>query len=898
MACFKSTITNNLSQISVYQYKRCSDAAFISNVELRPNQTVDVWYIDDSLQTAFQSQFISPPVGWPPVSTTFTCSNVTIRNNNSYKIAVSFRDCCSNLINVEINPRTTFSPAYCISDGFKISGATGNSIITKRPCSVFTPPCTPTPSPEPASTTTPTPSVTTTPTPTFTPPPSGPCNCLRYQFENTNSYPVTIDYVECIIDEWSQYSLNSGLTESFCLCENGYIAPSGVNVTLIGPSNCGGSLTNTPTPTNTLTPTNTPTQTVTPTNTSVNTSTPTPTPTITPTQTVTPTNTETPTVTPTNTETPTNTPTVTPTNCDCVYVNITISQLDINSATGNTEPSENNVVAYQYNICGSPSPQTIEYYSVAGVYTNSVCVKENQVGSSTLYYVKGDDIITSGTSTYSIGGCCIASTPTPTPTNTETPEVTPTPTNTETPTQTVTPTNTETPTQTVTPTNTETPTQTVTPTNTETPTNTPSNTETPTVTPTPTNTETPTQTVTPTNTETPTQTVTPTNTETPTPTVTTTNTETPTQTVTPSNTETPTPTPTPTNTETPTNTPTYTTTPTPTPTNPCNCRTYEFNLSYTDVLAATGNTTSGLNNGYVYAEFPICEKSCGGASQYWATSSLLASMNSGQTYTFQWCMPMTGSTYNGPGSTTPVPWSSIYIYQDNIKVTGVTSTISATTQCCSTGASSFSGKTSSYLLYQTPGTPPAQPSTYGDLVFFNEVVTNNVDSLTGFSMNNLDIISGNTNGDTCQSLSGLTEYGGQVAFTQNGYTAIFSGSSSSYQTNSTGFTGSSLTLIQSANTTFNTSTSVFVTYNVIGSPFNGTTGATPNDACFAWTGDSSNRVDIFASSPGPIVDGVTSLYYDVNKNIPVTQGIYVSDGVNAYSIGTSGLVTTTLICIY
>jgi hypothetical protein len=273
-------------------------------------------------------------------------------------------------------------------------------------------------------------------------------------------------------------------------------------------------------------------------------------------------------------------------------------------------------------------------------------------------------------------------------------------------------------------------------------------------------------------------------------------------------------------------------------------------------------------------------------------------MNSGQTYTFQWCMPMTGSTYNGPGSTTPVPWYSIYIYQDNIKVTGVTSTISATTQCCSTGASSFSGKTSSYLLYQTPGTPPAQPSTYGDLVFFNEVVTNNIDSLTGFSMNNLDIISGNTNGDTCQSLSGLTEYGGQVAFTQNGNTAIFSGSSSSYQTNSTGFTGSSLTLIQSANTTFNTSTSVFVTYNVIGSPFNGTTGVTSIDSCSAWTGDSSNRVDIFASSPGPIVDGVTSLYYDVNKTIPVTQGIYVSDGVNAYSIGTSGLVTTTLICIF
>jgi hypothetical protein len=598
---------------------------------------------------------------------------------------VSFRDCCSNLINVEINPRTTFSPAYCISDGFKISGATGNSIITKRPCSVFTPPCTPTPSPEPASTTTPTPSVTTTPTPTFTPPPSGPCNCLRYQFENTNSYPVTIDYVECIIDEWAQYSLNSGLTESFCLCENGYIAPSGVNVTLIGPSNCGGSVTNTPTPTNTITPTNTPTQTVTPTNT-----------------------------------------------------------------TANTE------------------------------------------------------------------------------------------------------------------------------------------------TPTPTNTETPTQTVTPTNTETPTQTVTPTNTETPTPTVTTTNTETPTQTVTPSNTETPTPTPTPTNTETPTNTPTYTTTPTPTPTNPCNCRTYEFNLSYTDVLAATGNTTSGLNNGYVYAEFPICEKSCGGASQYWATSSLLASMNSGQTYTFQWCMPMTGSTYIGPGNTRNVPWYDIYLYQDNVKVTGVTSTITATTQCCNTGSSSFSGKTSSYLLRQTPGTLPAQPSTYGDLVFFNDVVTNNVDSLTGFSMNNFDVISGNTNGDTCQSLSGLTIYGGQVSFTQNGYTAIFSGSSSSYQTNLTGFTGNSLTLIQSANTTFNSASTVFVSYLESGNPFKGATGLTDVNSCTLWV-NPSNRIDIFRNISGEIINNVTRLYYDVNLSIPISN-TYVSDGFTSYLTDGTGLITNTSSC--
>ena len=221
---------------------------------------------------------------------------------------------------------------------------------------------------------------------------------------------------------------------------------------------------------------------------------PTPTSTATPTQTITPTLTS----TPTNTVTPTQT--ITPTNCDCVYVDVTITQLDIDSASGNTNPSENGIVGYQYNVCTSPSPQTVEYYSGAGVYTNSVCVKQNQVGSSILFYTQGDNVVTSGTSSFSVGGCCVDATPTPTPTNTETPTVTPTTTNTQTPTPTVTPSNTETPT--VTPT----------PTNTQTPTGTPSVSPTSTVTPTPTITSTPT--VTPTNTQTPT--VTPTNTQTPT----------------------------------------------------------------------------------------------------------------------------------------------------------------------------------------------------------------------------------------------------------------------------------------------------------------------------------------------------------------------------------------------
>jgi hypothetical protein len=252
--------------------------------------------------------------------------------------------------------------------------------------------------------------------------------------------------------------------------------------------------------------------------------------------------TPTPTPTPTVTSTPTVTPTLTPTttSCVCRFLDVVITQGDIDDATGNTNPALDGKVYLFYTNC--ESNPVLEEYSVAGTYTHSVCALASQIGvlTNTLYYK--NDVSTNGTSTWSDSyDCCFVGTPTPT--SSETPTLTPTATNTPTVTNTpsITPTNTETPTVT--------PTVTATPTNTTTPTLTPTNTETPTNTPS----ETPTQT--PTNTETPTST--PTNTETPT--------VTPTVTATPTNTTTPTVTPTLTN--TPTVTPTLTNTPTITPTN-------------------------------------------------------------------------------------------------------------------------------------------------------------------------------------------------------------------------------------------------------------------------------------------------------------------------------------------
>jgi hypothetical protein len=202
--------------------------------------------------------------------------------------------------------------------------------------------------------------------------------------------------------------------------------------------------------------------------------------------------TPTPTPTPTVTSTPTVTPTLTPTttSCVCRFLDVVITQGDIDDATGNTNPALDGKVYLFYTNC--ESNPVLEEYSVAGTYTHSVCALASQIGvlTNTLYYK--NNAPTNGTSTWSDSyDCCFVGTPTPT--SSETPTLTPTATNTPTVTNTpsITPTNTETPTVT--------PTVTATPTNTTTPTVTPTLTNTPTVTPTLTNTPT----VTPTNTNTP-----------------------------------------------------------------------------------------------------------------------------------------------------------------------------------------------------------------------------------------------------------------------------------------------------------------------------------------------------------------------------------------------------------
>ena len=309
--------------------------------------------------------------------------------------------------------------------------------------------------------------------------------------------------------------------------------------------------------------------------------------------------------------------------CTCFYYDVIIDQIDLDDATGNTDPGKFDGTVYvDYIDCSGNSQQDL--YTLSGTFLNDLCIDTTGSPAPNIYYYKNNTQIVGPSSSVSqtLTECCAAPvTPTPNPTPSQTPtNQTPTPTETSTPT--------ETPTQTVTPSTTPPPdgcvcykyandgeptginsityldcnhvpqsinnvpfnpvvvnyfcailgsvTATVGLTIIQvdesfcggcieglTPTPTPTNTSTPTETPT--QTSTPTVTPTSTPTETPTQTQTPTETSTQTPTQTATNTATPTNTTT--QTATNTATPTNTTTQTPTETPTQTATNTATPTN-------------------------------------------------------------------------------------------------------------------------------------------------------------------------------------------------------------------------------------------------------------------------------------------------------------------------------------------
>ena len=224
------------------------------------------------------------------------------------------------------------------------------------------------------------------------------------------------------------------------------------------------------------------------------------------------------------TPTPSNTPTRTPSLLDCSFYNIVVTEIDLQSATGNTMYMNSTVYVF-YNDCNSMCVENILMLKVAKEFFGIICNCKNN--NPSVVFFQNDEMKFGSSYAYSNYTSCITQTPTPTitSTQTQTPTFTTTPTPTTTVTQTQTPSSTS---VTPTPTMTSGASQTPTPTQTQTPTPTNSNTPTPT--------QTPTVTVTATNTITPSNTQSPTNTTSVTPTITETSTLTPTPTATPTGT--------------------------------------------------------------------------------------------------------------------------------------------------------------------------------------------------------------------------------------------------------------------------------------------------------------------------------------------------------------------------
>jgi outer membrane biosynthesis protein TonB len=461
MACSKYTLTNTGSTLVNFNYRRCDDSLWEYQVELNPNQTKNIWLINNtySIASSFSNSVVLVNLGaFPGISA--TPSQTPTQSPTPTQTQTPTTTPTNTPTNTETptntpTPTNTETPTQTPTN-------TETSTSTPTPTNTETPTNTPTPTNTETPTNTPTNTETPTNTPTNT---ASPTQTISY-YSYSLGYGATIQ--ESCNDSNSPsnyYGAVSGgtgpnvgdfLYDDTLLSTpviNGYYS-NGISwflitgglgeITSSDPNGCVGLITATPTSTPTTTPTNTPTNTETPTNTPTNTS--------------------------TNTPTPTNTPTA--------------NRFPFTVYPGSTYDA----ACGQYN-------STITIYGDSPLFDNNTIFYNTIVGTDTTGltgYYNYSQIIVQLTNGVEDGGfsACITLTQTQTQTQTPTQTQTQTPTNTETPTQT--PTNTETPTQT--PTNTETPTNTPTPTNTETPTQTPTNTETPTNTPTPTTTPTPTQT--------------------------------------------------------------------------------------------------------------------------------------------------------------------------------------------------------------------------------------------------------------------------------------------------------------------------------------------------------------------------------------------------------------------
>ena len=285
MACSKYTLTNTGSTIINFNYRRCDDSMWEYQVELYPNQTKNIWLINNTYSIAqlYQSSVVLVNEGvFPPVypSPTPTLTPSTTPTNTPTPSVTA-----TNTPTPSITASHTPTPTPTITQT-----QTGTAAVTPTPTNTGTAAVTPTPTPTGTSPVTPTPSITPTNTQTgtaaATPTPTPTIARVAFtvytgttQDEACGQYNSTVTIYgnnpqfDLSTEFWNVPTGNSTVDLSGFYKNGNYVT----ELDDFGVPTGFGSLctTLTPTPTNTLTPTITPTVTTTTTQTPTVTSTPT-----------------------------------------------------------------------------------------------------------------------------------------------------------------------------------------------------------------------------------------------------------------------------------------------------------------------------------------------------------------------------------------------------------------------------------------------------------------------------------------------------------------------------------------------------------------------------------------------------------------------------------------------
>jgi hypothetical protein len=179
MACSKYSLTNTGTTLTNFNYRRCDDTMWQYQVSLEPNQTKNIWLIDDTYSTSFVTGIVLTNEGvFPPVNVTPTPSSSSIpvtptttpTNTPTNTSTVTQTPSASATIGLTPTATETTTPTPTTT---QTNTPTNTETPTNTPTNTET--TTPTPTETPTATVTETPTntptntETTTPTPTETP---------------------------------------------------------------------------------------------------------------------------------------------------------------------------------------------------------------------------------------------------------------------------------------------------------------------------------------------------------------------------------------------------------------------------------------------------------------------------------------------------------------------------------------------------------------------------------------------------------------------------------------------------------------------------------------------------------------------------------------------------------